>query len=264
MPLEAVLFDWAGTTIDYGSRAPLLAFQQTFAHYGISLSDEEIRRDMGLDKMVHIRQLLKTPDVAATLATILPTDDQGEMAATIFARFKRTLLEILPKTVVLKPGVRALVDYLDLVKIPYGTTSGYDADMIGRILPLANVAGYHPRVNVTSEMTAGIGRPDPAMNRLAMAQLDVSHPSQVLIVGDTINDIKAALAAGAQAVGIIEGSNLLAYSKKDWHALDDDVRAALKERVRIQYEAAGADLIVDDASELLRLLQQAHKEEVTA
>ncbi|MCG5036595.1 hypothetical protein T1K45_02480 [Lactiplantibacillus plantarum] len=28
MTIKAVIFDWAGTTIDYGSRAPIVAFQK--------------------------------------------------------------------------------------------------------------------------------------------------------------------------------------------------------------------------------------------
>ena len=32
---ECVIFDWAGTTVDYGCFAPVQAFVEVFKHYGI-------------------------------------------------------------------------------------------------------------------------------------------------------------------------------------------------------------------------------------
>ena len=33
--IQAVIFDWAGTTVDYGCFAPVQAFQEAFAHHGV-------------------------------------------------------------------------------------------------------------------------------------------------------------------------------------------------------------------------------------
>lgn len=40
--IEAVIFDWAGTTVDYGSLAPVIAFKKAFKDVGIELTDSEI------------------------------------------------------------------------------------------------------------------------------------------------------------------------------------------------------------------------------
>ena len=45
--LQAVILDWAGTTVDHGSVAPIRVLQKIFADQGIEVSDEEVRRDMG-------------------------------------------------------------------------------------------------------------------------------------------------------------------------------------------------------------------------
>ena len=37
LPLQAVVFDWAGTVIDFGSLAPMDAFVQLFARYGVRI-----------------------------------------------------------------------------------------------------------------------------------------------------------------------------------------------------------------------------------
>ena len=61
--LQALVLDWAGTTVDHGSLAPARTLQQVFARAGIVLTDSEIRRDMGLSKKVHIRTILSMPKV---------------------------------------------------------------------------------------------------------------------------------------------------------------------------------------------------------
>ena len=36
--IRAVIFDWAGTTVDYGCFAPVQAFQEAFAHHGVPVT----------------------------------------------------------------------------------------------------------------------------------------------------------------------------------------------------------------------------------
>ena len=48
--IEAVIFDWAGTTVDYGSSAPSEVFDRVFSAAGLHLAKEEINRPMGLEK----------------------------------------------------------------------------------------------------------------------------------------------------------------------------------------------------------------------
>ena len=59
--LKALVLDWAGTTVDFGSLAPARTLQQVFARAGIQLAEDEIRRDMGLRKKDHIGQILRCP-----------------------------------------------------------------------------------------------------------------------------------------------------------------------------------------------------------
>ena len=64
---ECVIFDWAGTTVDYGCFAPVQAFVEVFKHYGIEPTMEEVREPMGMLKIDHIRTMLnnvKIPPVA--------------------------------------------------------------------------------------------------------------------------------------------------------------------------------------------------------
>ena len=62
---EAVIFDWAGTTVDFGSFAPMGVFVETFADFGIEVSIDEARAPMGLPKRAHIEAMLAGPRIAA-------------------------------------------------------------------------------------------------------------------------------------------------------------------------------------------------------
>ena len=44
---KAVLFDWAGTTVDYGSLAPTQVFVEIFHQRGIEITVEEARGRWG-------------------------------------------------------------------------------------------------------------------------------------------------------------------------------------------------------------------------
>ncbi len=61
---EAVIFDWAGTTVDYGCFAPVQAFVEVFKHFGIEPTMEEVRKPMGMLKRDHIKAMLSMERIA--------------------------------------------------------------------------------------------------------------------------------------------------------------------------------------------------------
>ncbi len=66
--VKAVIFDWAGTVVDYGSLAPMGAFVETFGEFGVEISIDEARGPMGMAKRPHIAALMALPRVAAAWA----------------------------------------------------------------------------------------------------------------------------------------------------------------------------------------------------
>ena len=66
--VKAVIFDWAGTVVDYGSLAPMGAFVETFAEFGVTISIEEARGPMGLAKRPHTAAIIALPRVSAAWA----------------------------------------------------------------------------------------------------------------------------------------------------------------------------------------------------
>ena len=58
--IKLAVFDWAGTTVDYGCVAPLAVFEKIFENKNIHLTREEILKPMGMGKRDHIETLLRT------------------------------------------------------------------------------------------------------------------------------------------------------------------------------------------------------------
>ena len=47
---DLVIFDWAGTMVDFGCCAPVVALQEAFARRGVALAEADARADMGKAK----------------------------------------------------------------------------------------------------------------------------------------------------------------------------------------------------------------------
>src|SRR3712207_6338466 len=62
--LKAVVLDWAGTTVDHGSLAPMGAFVEAFGRFGVEVTVEEARGPMGMAKRPHVAAILALPRVA--------------------------------------------------------------------------------------------------------------------------------------------------------------------------------------------------------
>lgn len=146
MMIQAVIFDWAGTTIDYGSQAPIIAFQQAFHHFDIDIPTADIRQDLGLDKLTHVKKMMAQPEIQSKWEAKYPTIPIEEAVIQIYRQFQSDIVTVLAETAKLKPGVKALMTYLEEQGIKVGSTTGYTQAMLDRVIPLAAKQGYQPRL----------------------------------------------------------------------------------------------------------------------
>ena len=51
---ECIIFDWAGTTVDYGCFAPVQAFVEVFRHYGIEPTMEEVSTSLSASEILQM------------------------------------------------------------------------------------------------------------------------------------------------------------------------------------------------------------------
>ncbi len=61
--LQAAIFDWAGTVLDFGCLAPAVIFIEGFRREGVDITVGEAREPMGAHKRVHIEKITQMEPV---------------------------------------------------------------------------------------------------------------------------------------------------------------------------------------------------------
>lgn len=251
---DAVIFDWAGTVVDYGCFAPVYAFIQAFEQYGIHPTMDEVRAPMGMLKRDHVRTMLQMERISKEWRRIYGRDFTEEDVEQVYQLSEKKILENLGDFTDLKPYVRETVQALREQGIRIGSTTGYTDEMMATVVPAAAVKGYSPDCWFSPDSTGQKGRPYPYMMFRNMEKLGLSDVRRVMKVGDTVSDIKEGKNAGAFSVGIIEGSSALGLSQEEYENLSQEERDQAVQAVREKFLAAGADQVVMDIREILELL----------
>lgn len=254
-PIKAVVFDWAGTMIDFGCMAPVRALLKVFDAEGVSLSDEETRRDMGRAKLDHLRALLADPAVARRWSAqhgAAPTEDDIQ-------RLYRALAPIMASEAArssqLIAGAVDVVDELRAMGVRIGSGTGYTREMMADILSVAAAQGYAPEIVVCAGDTPS-GRPAPLMTWKALIALDAWPARACIKVDDAPVGIEEGRAAGCWTVGLSTSGNGVGLEAEVFAALSAEERQVRRLRSEKALKAAGADFIIDDVSQLMPIVEK--------
>ncbi|MCH9276275.1 phosphonoacetaldehyde hydrolase [Bifidobacterium amazonense] len=253
---EAVIFDWAGTTVDYGCFAPVRAFQEAFREFGVEPTMDETRKPMGMLKHDHINTMLHMDRIARAWEDehgAAPTDADVD---AVYAHFEPKLLSILNGFADPKPGVVDAVAELRAAGIKIGSTTGYTDKMMEIVVPQAAANGYAPDFWISPDGTNGFGRPYPYMVFRNLEKLGVTDVRRAAKVGDTLSDIREGKNAGVFTIGVTEGSSQMALSEDEFDALSPADKDAARAAARDAFVAAGADAVIDTMAELPTLLAE--------
>ena len=251
--IEAVIFDWAGTTVDYGCFAPVNAFALAFNKFGIDVTDEEIRKPMGMLKIDHIRTMLNMERISEAWKEKYGKAPEEEDVHNIYDIFEESLLESLEMFASPKPYVVDCISALREKGIKIGSTTGYTDKMMAIVTRAAKKQGYEPDLWISPDSVGGMGRPYPYMIFENIRRLNVSSVRNAIKVGDTISDIKEGVNAGVISVGVIDGSSELGLNQDELNALSEEDRNTARANVRKRFMDAGADYVINNLSELLSL-----------
>jgi len=248
-PVRAVIFDWAGTTVDYGSLAPVNALVQLFARHGVTVSVKEARLPMGKHKREHIRQILGSDNIAAAWASIQGKPHSNEDVDKLYREFVPLQVEVISQYAELIPGTADTIRWLRSRGVKIGSTTGYTREMMGNLLEAAAQQGYRPDCIVCADDVPA-GRPSPWMALQAAMKLE-TYPMQACIkVGDTGADIEEGLNAGMWTVAMVRSGNELGLSQMDAESLPPNELAARISQASNRLLQAGAHYTADDISEL--------------
>jgi phosphonoacetaldehyde hydrolase len=251
---DLVIFDWAGTMVDFGCRAPVAALVEAFARRGVTLGEAAARADMGKAKADHVRALLARPEVgAAWLQAVGHASDDADVEA-LMAELGPLMRDAAAAAAELIPGAADTVAALRAAGLKIGSSTGYTREMMAPVLVRAAAQGYAPDHLVCAGETPQ-GRPTPLMIYKACAELGVWPLSRVVKVDDAEAGVAEGRAAGCFTIGLAASGNGVGLSQAALAALPPQDRAGRLAEVRTAMIAAGADLVIDTVADLLPALR---------
>lgn len=253
--LAAVVFDWAGTVVDFGSHAPMGAFVRLFEQYGVTVTIDEARVPMGLPKWEHIQALGRLPRVAAAWAARhgRPFDDRD--VDQLYEAFTPMNAAAVKDHATLVPGVLELVAALRARRIRIGTTTGYHRPIMDVLLPLAARQGFEP----DSLVCAGDvpqSRPSPLGMYRSFLDLGVWPAWRVLKVDDTVPGLLEGRHAGCWTAGVAASGNAMGLTLPAWRALGAAERADRLALAASELRQASPDFVVPTVAELMPVIDE--------
>lgn len=252
MQLTCVVFDWAGTILDHGSRAPVAALQDVFAATGVPITVEEARLSMGIAKKDHIRSILQIPRVAAAWRSV-PTESDVD---ALYADFLPKQTECLGRFSPLIPGLCGTAEALRSRGVKIGSTTGYTRSMLEFLLDRVREQGFVPDCALCPQDVPGGGRPAPWMCYLNAIRLEVSPLWSMIKIGDTPSDIEEGLNAGMWTVGVTRTGNETGLTLEEWNASTAAEQRDLVARARKRLLDVRAHYLVESAGECLDVIDE--------
>jgi len=247
--LKAVVFDWAGTMIDFGSRAPVVALCKLFEAAGVPLTEAEARADMGMAKSDHIAAILAGPRMREAWTAAHGKAPDAADAAALFGEIGPMMREAARECAQLIPGAADVAGRLRAAGVKIGSCTGYTREMMADILPIATAQGYQPDMLVCAGDTAA-GRPSPLMLWKNLVELGVWPATACVKLDDAEVGIAEGRAAGVWTIGVAASGNGVGLSQEAFEALSPEDRAERVGRARAALEKAGAHLVIDTVADL--------------
>jgi phosphonoacetaldehyde hydrolase len=252
--IRAVVFDWAGTMIDFGCVAPVQALRSAFAAEGAPITDAEARRDMGVAKRDHVRALLAAARVRqAWTAAHDAAPDEGDVDR-LHDALEPLMRAAAAERSTLIPGAVEVFAGLRAAGVKVGSSTGYTRPMMADILPHAAEQGYAPEVVVCAGETAQ-GRPSPLPMWKVLSELQAWPARACVKVDDAEAGVAEGWAAGVWTVGLAASGNGVGLDLDAFRALAADDRAARVARSAAALKAAGADYVIDTVADLPGVLE---------
>ncbi|KZN38086.1 phosphonoacetaldehyde hydrolase [Pseudoalteromonas luteoviolacea] len=249
--IKALILDWAGTVVDYGSIAPTSIFVEAFKRgFDFDISLQEARGPMGMGKWDHISTLLNTPEISSRWQAQFGRLPSNQDVDHIYETFMP--LQIAKVTQRAKPieGTLDVIHRLQASGIKIGSCSGYPKPVMDVLVPASAEYGYIPDCVVASDECVAGSRPGPWMALENVQRLGISRVASCVKVDDSVHGITEGLNAGMWTIGLAITGNAVGLSEEEWRALDESQQQALAYRAYAQLSTAGAHYVIDSLADI--------------
>ncbi|WP_245543269.1 phosphonoacetaldehyde hydrolase [Oceanospirillum maris] len=254
-PLQAVIMDWAGTTVDFGSMAPIHAFRRLFEQNKTPITIAEARAPMGAEKREHIRQLCAMPRVRDAWTAAHGSEPITADIDRMYEEFVPLQIDAIAQCGQLIPGLKDTLAWCREQEIAIGANTGYADRMIEGLLASAAEQGYSPDSNVCATDVPK-GRPYPHMALKNAIELGVSDVAACAKIDDTLTGIDEGLSAGMWTIGVAVSGNEVGLSLEEWQALPEEEQQIRRRAAYQRFYQAGAHYVVDSIADVVPCLME--------
>ncbi len=193
--IDFILFDLIGTTIkDSSSGTSLIidAFQQSFYNNGHEINYEQLNQQRGKRKREAIQNILQNAGLSEKLTDKIYVD----------------FMDLLHQSVHAFSAIEEAAEVFNYAKeknIKIGLGSGLPIDFMRSILQEVGwIWDDFDYIGSSDELPEG--RPHPAMILDAMEKLNLTVPSKILKIGDTVVDVQEGKNAGVLTAMVLTGT----------------------------------------------------------
>lgn len=260
--IQAVVFDWAGTVIDFGSQAPMGAFVELFKRHGLSITIAEARVPMGMPKWHHIQAMGRQPRIAALWEQMHGRPFNDSDVDALYEEFTPMNAASVVHHAKLITGTQDTLAWLAARGIRIGSTTGYNRAIMDVVMPLAAAQGFRPE-NVVCADDLPESRPSPMGMRHTMELLGVIGPRHAVKVDDTVPGLLEGADAGCWTVAVLASGNALGLTETEWQATNESTRSAMRAQARESLAGGHADFFIDTVADLPGVIQAIEAREAT-
>lgn len=249
--IEAVIFDWAGTIVDFGSFAPTTIFVEAFkTEYDFDITLAEARVPMGLGKWDHIKAVGKLDSVAQRWLAQFGKAMEDKDIEQIYQRF----IPLQKAKVVdhAEPILNAINVVNDLKKqgIKIGSCSGYPREVMDILIPAAAAFGYQPDCIVATDDLKHGGRPAPYMALKNVIELGVSNVAHCIKVDDSTPGIDEGHNAGMWTVGLLLSGNEAGLTAQQYQDACPQTLENARNKARLVMQKSNPHFLIDTIDDL--------------
>lgn len=252
--LKAIVFDWAGTTIDFGSCAPAAVFQEIFRQRGVPITTAQAREPMGRAKRDHIATIGQMPEIDAAWQAKYGRSIQAADIDAMYADFLPLQMKTLGQHSGLIEGVPEIIAWCRSQGLKIGSTTGYTRELLDVVARAAAEQGYAPDCALGAE-DALLGRPAPFLIYEAARRMAVYPLWAIVKVDDTPVGIEAGRNAGCWTIGVTRTGNCVGLSRDEWAALSAEEQQRRLASAEDKLRAAGAHAIVESVIDIRPALE---------
>lgn len=255
--LEALVLDWAGTVVDFGSFAPTQIFVDAFKKaYDFDLTIEQARAPMGLGKWQHIQAIGNLPDVAHMWERRFGHGMSELDIDHIYQTFMPLQVERVGAHSDFIPGALEAVAYARNLGLKIGSTTGYPREVMQVLMEIAARNGYKPDITVCADDLEAGSRPGPWMALECVQKLKINAVWRCVKVDDTLPGIQEGVNAGMWTVGLALSGSPAGWTLDEYLQASVEERKIVREKVTDEFYSAGAHFVIDSIQDLPSVLDE--------